>query len=189
VLHGDLVTKVPRVEEPTIKRMYGCVRNVVTDLIKEEHKDTFCAANAIDRALNMAKADGMGDPRLAKRNESWLYHHYLSNELEQRHFAELVVHLMSIIGVTQMLGEMFSSEDQRDLFICKKGFRGPLPLVSDKQGQHGAWGLKSVRDIANRMRSDFQLGSEAQTRVRDLYRQRLIAMAKREAKRDAKLNA
>ena len=165
--HGDFETKVPTLKHKQFKVIYDSISETIRDMLKEENPELLGAAGAIQRAIEKAGYHSMGDPVLAQRNDVWLYHHYLHNELvnKKRHFAELTVHLMAVVGTSQLLEDKFASSDQRDLFIVRRAFRRGLPRVNGAQKAHGHWPLRRARMIAKKLKGDYKLGSEAISRA------------------------
>lgn len=168
VEHGDFNTTVPKLADEPIAMSYRTIKDVMLEMVREPQLEAAGHAWAIQRCETYADHEGMGDPLLAQRNDTWLYHHYIHHKLrnlEQRP-VDVMLHLVGVVGVTQLASEQFASPDQVDLFLVKRGLGHGLPSIrltkDGKAAPHGRWSLRKARMLARKMRGDWSLGPRAQ---------------------------
>jgi len=168
---GDLNTSVPKLKDKPIAIIYATTSDVVRQLLKERHKDTTGAAWGLERCIEWSDKSGMGDPVWALRNDNWMYHHYIHHKLKtlKQEPVEVLVHLMSVVGVTQLAPQYFATKDQEDLFLVKRGLGHGLPSIKvskdGKHQRHGRWSLRRARVLAGKLRVDWKLGGNVQRLV------------------------
>ena len=160
--HGDFDTTVPKLTQEPYATLYQTIRQVGAELIKAADGNMGRQAAALERAIERCEWDHMGDPAYAKKTEAWLLHHYYHHQLRnrERHPVVLLLHLTAVVGVTQLHPQGFATDDQVALFLCKRGLGyGSLPAVRLKTdgtpAPHGRFPLRTARDLAKRLRSDW----------------------------------
>lgn len=166
--HGDFDTTVPRLKDRAIVVLYETIKDVLVEMIRKKHADVSGLAWSILRCEEFAERPGMGDPFLARRNDTWLYHHYIHHKLKNLKHPPLdvLLHLVGAVGVTQLAPQRFATHDQTDLFLVKRGLGHGLPSirvsVAGDPVPHGRWALRRARMLARKMRGDWSLGGAVQ---------------------------
>lgn len=170
--HGDFDSKVPVLTEQPYRILYQTIQSVGKVLIREKSREIGRQAAALERAKQYSEWDGMGDPRLAKRSDIWLLHHYYHHQLvtKNRNPIAWLLHMTAVVGITQLYPEGFASSDQEALFICKRGLGyKSLPSVRLKRNglpaEHGRFPLRTARMLAHRVKSDWLMISMMQEQV------------------------
>ncbi|WP_421867053.1 hypothetical protein [Motiliproteus sp.] len=169
--HGDFNTTVPRLKDESIALLYQTTMDVVLDMVRKQDREIAGHAWSIQRCEEYAGRPGMGDPLLALRSDTWLYHHYIHHKLKTQEQAPLdvLLHLVGVVGVTQLGPQYFATPDQMDLFLVKRGLGHGLPSIrvsaSGKPAPHGRWSMRRARLLARKLRGDWGLGPQSQGRV------------------------
>ncbi|WP_415906497.1 hypothetical protein ACMXYX_03580 [Neptuniibacter sp. QD72_48] len=166
--HGAFNSKVPSLKQEPYASIYKAVRQVVLELIRERNGAIASQASVLERAKRHASWDGIGDPRLARRSDIWLLHHYYHHQLitKERNPIDWLLHMTAVVGVVQLYPQGFETKDQEALFLCKRGLGyKSLPSVrlkkDDTPAPHGRFPLRAARELARRVKSDWLLTSSA----------------------------
>ncbi|MEH6652332.1 MAG: hypothetical protein V7707_20130 [Motiliproteus sp.] len=162
--HGDFTSDVPTITQQPYAVLYETIIEVATELIRTADGAMGRQAATLERIVEFSKEDGMGDPALAKRSDTWLIHHYYHHQLttKKRDPIDLLLHMTAVVGMTQLHPQGFATDDQETLFLCKRGLGyKSLPLVRLKAdgtpAPHGRFPLRTARVLAKRIKGDWVL--------------------------------